>query len=216
MPNRLIKFAQTRGLALSPAQADTLIQYAELVLAKKDFLNLTGAADQAEIVSRHLCDGLVCAAKIAAMAHVHKQEAFSVADAGAGAGFIGLTLAVSLPSARVTLIESIEKRCAFMNWAVLNLGLKNAKINKSRLGQRSAETFDFVTERAMGQLPDILGVCLAAVKPGGVFIAYQGENPQAAQTEPAKYGARLLAVEQYTLPDDGSKKKHLALFAKNE
>ncbi len=215
MQNRLTDFAQSLGLPLTATQADTLLKYAQLVLQKKDFLNLTGAADLTEIVNRHLCDGLVCAAKIYAMAKVKGLETFTAADAGAGAGFIGLTLAAALPQARVTLIESIEKRCAFMNWAALNAGIANANIKNARLGQNAKWEFDFVTERAMGQLPDILGVCLAAVKPGGVFIAYQGEHPQAQETEPAKYGARLLAVERYTLPVDDGKKRHLALFAKN-
>nr|QGT50553.1 ribosomal RNA small subunit methyltransferase G [uncultured Elusimicrobia bacterium] len=215
MQNKLIKFAGTLGFPLTAAQAAVLLKYADLVLQKKDFLNLTGAADLAELVSRHLCDGLVCAAKIYAMAKVKGLETFTVADAGAGAGFIGLTLAVSLPQAQVTLIESIEKRCAFMNWAALNAGISNARIKNARLGQNAKWEFDFVTERAMGQLPDILGVCLAAVKPGGVFIAYQGEHPQAEQADPAKYGAHLLTVERYTLPVDDDKKRHLALFAKN-
>lgn len=215
MQSRLINFAKTLGLPLDGAQADTLLNYAQLVLQKKDFLNLTGAADLTGIVNRHLCDGLVCAAKIYAMAKVKGLETFTAADAGAGAGFIGLTLAVALPAAQVTLVESIEKRCAFMNWAALNANIKNAKIKNARLGQNAKWEFDFVTERAMGQLPDILGVCLAAVKPAGVFIAYQGEHPQADQTDPAKYGARKLAVEAYTLPADDGKKRHLALFAKN-
>lgn len=215
MQKTLIKFAEKLGLPLESAQADTLLKYAERVLQKKDFLNLTGAVDLAEIVNRHLCDGLVCAAKMYAMSKVKGLETFAAADAGAGAGFIGLTLAVSLPQAEITLVESIEKRCAFMNWAVINTGLKNAKIKNARLGQHAKLTFDFVTERAMGQLPDILGVCLAAVKPGGVFIAYQGEHPQTKDADPAKYGARLLDVEPYALPLNDGKKRHLALFAKN-
>ena len=216
MQNRLINFAQSLGLPLTAAQADTLLKYAELVLQKKDFLNLTGAADLAELVNRHLCDGLVCAAKIYAMAKIKGLDTFTAADMGAGAGFIGLTFAVALPHAQVTLVESIEKRCAFMNWAALNANIKNAKIKNARLGQNAKWKFDFVTERAMGQLPDILGVCLAAVKPGGVFIAYQGEHPQADQTDPAKYGAHFWGLEPYVLPVDDGKKRHLALFAKND
>ena len=102
-----------------------------------------------------------------------------------------------------------------MNWAALNANIKNAKIKNARLGQNAKWEFDFVTERAMGQLPDILGVCLAAVKPGGVFIAYQGEHPQTDQTDPAKYGASLAGVEAYGLPVRDDKKRHLVLFVKN-
>lgn len=214
MQKRLINFAAERGLTLSAVQADTLVRYAQLVWEKKDFLNLTSASGLEEIISRHICDGLTAAAKINAMAHIKGIPTPQVADAGAGAGYIGLTLAVALEQAQVTLIESIEKRCSFMNWAVLQLGLKNAKIKNVRLGQGTKFAVDFLTERAMGQLPDILAICLCAVKPGGVFIAYQGELPQTHACDAASAGGTLLGVEPYTLPCD-DKKRHLALFEKN-
>ncbi|MGN0024612.1 MAG: 16S rRNA (guanine(527)-N(7))-methyltransferase RsmG [Candidatus Avelusimicrobium sp.] len=216
MQDELINFAQSLGLLLTSSQADTLLKYAGLVLQKKNFLNLTGAADLREIVERHLCDGLVCAAKINGMAGAKGLSAFTVADMGAGGGFIGMTLAVALPQAQVTLVESIEKRCAFMNWAVLNTGIKNAAVKNARLGQNAAGKFDFVTERAMGRLPDILEICLSAVKAGGAFIAYQGETPQVDETDPAKYGASPAAVETYNLPVQDEKKRHLVLFIKTD
>ena len=102
-----------------------------------------------------------------------------------------------------------------MNWALLQLGLSNAKVKKVRLGQGTKFAFDFLTERAMGQLPDILAACLSAVKPGGVFIAFQGEHPQTDACDPHACGAVLLGVERYSLPCD-DKKRHLALFEKRE
>ena len=215
MCKRLIDYAASLNLPLTEEQAQTLASYAKLVWAKKDFLNLTSASDLDEVLSRHICDGLAAAAKVNALARAAGLENPLVADAGAGAGYIGLTVAAALPQARVTLIESIEKRCSFMNWAVLNTGLKNAKIKNARLGQGTQFAFDFLTERAMGQLPDILEACLGALKPGGVFIAFQGEHPQAQECDPAKYSASLLEVERYTLPLLDGKKRHFALFRKN-
>lgn len=215
MFKKLTDFAQSVCLPVSEEQAKLLVAYAERVWQKKDFLNLTSAADLQEVLSRHICDGLAGAAKVYAMSRVKGLETFTLADVGSGAGYIGLTMAISLPQAQITLVESIEKRCSFMNWAIMNLGLKNVKVKNARLGQHGHFQFDFVTERAMGQLPDLLGICLSAVRPGGVFMAYQGEHPQADQTDPAKYGAQLLGVEKYTLPAD-DKKRHFALFGKNE
>ena len=215
MQEQLVSFAAGLGLMLSPKQAEALVRYAQLVWEKKDFLNLTSVSGLEEILSRHICDGLTAAAKINAMAHVKGIEHPQVADAGAGAGYIGLTAAIALEQAEVTLIESIEKRCSFMNWAILQLGLKNAKVKQVRLGQGTKFAFDFLTERAMGQLPDILAICLVAVKPEGVFIAFQGENPQTQDCDVAACGGVLLGVERYTLPCD-NKKRHLALFEKSE
>lgn len=215
MQKQLVDFAAQKGLTLSTDQADKLLRYAQLVWEKKDFLNLTSVSGVEEMLARHICDGLTAAAKINAMARIKNIARPQVADAGSGAGYIGLTAAIALPQAEVTLVESLEKRCSFMNWAILNLGLQNVKVKNVRLGQGTHFAFDFLTERAMGQLPDILGICLSAVKAGGVFVAFQGENPQTDACDPSKYAAALLGVERYTLPCD-DKKRHLALFGKHE
>ena len=215
MPKKMLDFARQIHLPLTDSQIQLLAGYAQLVWQKKDFLNLTSAADLNEIYTRHLCDGLQGASCVRELAAQKQLENFSLIDAGSGAGYIGLTMAIALPNTHVTLVESLEKRCAFMNWAVLSLKLKNVQVKNIRLGEQKDLQADFVTERAMGQLPDILGTCLDAVKPGGTFIAYQGEHPQTAQTPFQKYGAALRGETAYCLPAD-SRTRYLVLFEKGE
>ena len=215
MQTKLLDFARRIGFSLDEKQAQLLAAYASLVWQKKALINLTSAANLEEIILRHICDGLQGACCILNLAKQQHLDHFSIIDAGAGAGYIGLTLAMALPQAQVTLVESIEKRCAFMNWAILSLGLKNATVKKMRLGETKNIEADFVTERAMGQLPDILGVCLSAVKPGGVFMAYQGEHPQTRQVSAPKDNALFLREEPYLLPID-DKKRFLVLFTRVE
>ena len=212
MPKRLLDFARQIGLSLTPPQAQTLVDYATLVWQKKDFLNLTSAADLNEVLLRHLCDGLQAAVCVQQQAAQKQLETFSLIDAGSGAGYIGLTLAVALPQAHVTLVESIEKRCAFLNWAILHLKLKNVTVKQMRLGEQKEVQADFVTERAMGQLPDILKICLATVKPGGLFIAFQGEHPHPTPQLPP--GTTRLAEIAYSLLSD-DKTRYLVLFEKD-
>ena len=213
MQNKLINFAQANGLTLTPKAAEKLLSYAARVLDKKSQLNLTAAATLDEIVCRHLCDGLLCAAQIANLAQTAGQEAFSVTDAGSGAGFIGLTIAAALPQATVTLAESLAKRCTFLNWVVLQEQFTNVTVKNVRLGQHTLPQADYVTERAMGQLPDILEICLAAVKPGGIFLAYQGQQPLTDEVNPAKYNAAWEQVITYQLPQDKTP-KHLVVCRK--
>ena len=51
------------------------------------------------------------------------REAERIADLGAGAGLPGLVLAIALPEAEVTLVESVGKKCAWMERTVEALGL---------------------------------------------------------------------------------------------
>ena len=213
MPKKLLDFARQLSLPLTPLQAEKMVQYAQRVWQKKDMLNLTSAADLDEVLCRHICDGLQGAACVQQLANEQARQAFSLLDAGSGAGYIGITLALALPQAQVTLVESIEKRCAFMNWAILQLGIKNVQVKNVRLGEDKNLQADFVTERAMGQLSDILGVCLGAVKPGGAFIAYQGEKPQLPQAAVEKQGAVLQSSVGYQLPSD-LRTRYLVVFNK--
>ena len=214
MPNRLISFARENGLNLSLESAEKLLSYAKRVLAKKSQLNLTGAATLEEIVNRHLCDGLFGAAQIARLAAQNEHKTFTVFDAGSGAGFIGLTIAASLPAAQVTLVESLEKRCAFLNWVVLSEPFTNVQVKNIRLGQGDSSPVDFVIERAMGQLPDIAEICLGAVRPGGVWLAYQGAEVQTEQFNPERYGGKWEEIISYQLPQD-NQVKHLVLCRKD-
>lgn len=154
---------------------ELLRAYADLVWEKKDQLNLTSVGNKQEIWDRHIADGIAGAELIKKLAAAPR---FSVADLGSGAGYIGLTAAICLPEAEVTLVESLERRCKFLNWVVLKLGLKNVTVVNERAGSRKlaeAERFDFVLERAMGKIEDILPLCLAYKKESGFFIAYQSE-----------------------------------------
>ena len=55
------------------------------------------------------------------------REAERIADLGAGAGLPGLVLAIALPDAEVALVESVGKKCAWMEATVEELGLTNAR-----------------------------------------------------------------------------------------
>lgn len=210
MQKKMLDFASSRGLVLAQEATEQLALYADLVWQKKDFLNLTSVGEKEEIFTRHLCDGLSAAAFLALEA---KQDCFSVADMGAGAGYIGLSVAAALPKAQVTLVESLQKRCSFMNWVILKLGLKNASVLCARLGQKDVGTFDFVTERAMGQINDILPLIAPCVKEGGLFLPYQSDPAEAQKSLLEKLGFSAKTPVSYTLPEE-KKERFLAIFKK--
>ena len=203
-------FASAQGLTLSGKSLAQLDLFAQLVWEKKDFLNLTSVADKAEIYTRHLCDGLAAAGFFAHQAP-KEQDSFSIADMGAGAGYIGLSIAIALPQARVTLVESLEKRCSFMNWVALKLGLSNTTVQCLRLGQKEVGPFDFVTERAMGQINDILPLIAPCISQGGVFAAYQSRPDEADKNILDKLSLTQVNPVKYRLPQE-EKERYLAVF----
>ncbi|WP_424243912.1 16S rRNA (guanine527-N7)-methyltransferase [Elusimicrobium posterum] len=190
------------GLTLTQAQLDTLNGYVELVWQKKNDLNLTSVAGKQEIWTRHIIDGLNATAII----KKEGKQNFTAADLGSGAGYIGIAIGVALPECEVTLVESLERRCAFMRWVILKLGIKNIKVVNIRAGEGAHDLYDFVTERAMGKIEDILGICMGFVKEGGKFLAYQTDA-----TAGTALGGTASA---YTLPED-DKTRHIVVFTKH-
>ncbi len=176
------EFISKLGLTLSNLQIQTLQSYANLVLQKNKEFNLTAAKTLQEIFDRHICDGLQAASFL-------KTEGFdnkTGADFGSGAGFIGLTVAIALPESKIYLVDSLQKRTKFLQWIVYKLCLKNVEVETIKIGQGNfAQSFDFITERAMGEIDDILPLCLKNLKGGGSFWAMLSKNTK-SELEPNK------------------------------
>jgi 16S rRNA (guanine527-N7)-methyltransferase len=204
-----IDFINSLGLALTREQLNELEEYADLVWDKKEILNLTSVKDKQEIWDRHILDGLVSAALINKAA---PGQNISAADFGAGAGYIGVSIKIALAEAAVTLIESLERRCKFMEWAVFKLGLKNVKVLNARAGAHIyTENFDFTTERAMGKIADILPLCTESLKEGGYFMPYQAIDGLIEARDLQKAAVREESVFKYILPYDGKLRKIVVL-----
>ena len=178
-------------LSLNDLQIKTLQEYAELVLSKNKEFNLTAAKTIQEIFDRHICDGLQ-------MASYLKRKGLTKhigADFGSGAGFIGIAVAVALPENTIYLVDSLQKRINFLQWVIYKLGLKNLKISNIKIGkERLHLRFDFVMERAMGEIDDILPLCLDALNDQGAFLALLSKNTKSAQIAGEEYS--------YSLPGD--------------
>lgn len=211
MLKKLLNFAHSQGFLLTEQSANFLVQYADLVWQKKDQLNLTSVSDKNEILTRHICDGLVAAALMAR--YSEGRGNFTLADMGSGAGYIGMTVALSLPHIQVTLVESLQRRCTFLNWALLKLGVRNVKVENIRLGQQAIGPFDAVLERAMGKLEDILPLLALAVKEGGVVAAYQSTPEQEDTNLPLQLHLLNQTPFTYQLPQE-EKKRYVRIFVK--
>jgi 16S rRNA (guanine527-N7)-methyltransferase len=200
-------------IKLSAEQWEKLREYASLVWQKRGVLNLTSVRDEKEIMDRHILDGFAAAALLEAQA---ARAVVKAADYGAGAGYIGISMAVAVPHADIALVESLERRCRFLEWAVFKLGLKNVKVLNMRAGEGGpasrAELFDFTVERAMGRLDNVLPACTRFLRAGGVFAAYQAADAAYSRPAAQKCGVKQESIFKYALPDGRARK--LVIFRK--
>jgi len=150
------------------------------------------------------------------------REAKRIADVGAGAGFPGLVLAVALPGARVDLIESVSRKCEFMQRAIGAAGIANASVLNLRSEDWAAgegnEAYDAVTARAVARLSTLAELASPLLQEGGHLVAWKGKRDaeEEAQLERA---AESLAMAPGQILDvghrAGSEHRHLHILTKS-
>jgi 16S rRNA (guanine527-N7)-methyltransferase len=149
------------------------------------------------------------------------REAGRVADVGAGAGFPGLALAVALPESHVDLIESVGRKCEFMQRAIETAGIDNATVLNSRsedlASGESREAYDAVTARAVGRLSTLAELASPLLKPNGVLVAWKGKRDGDEEQQLANAGEDLAMTPEQILDVGnraGSKHRHLHVIRK--
>jgi len=157
-------------LALPAAAQQRLLGYVALVQKWNKVYNLTAVRDTDKILTHHLLDSLAVVPHVAA--------AKTLLDVGSGAGVPGIPLALALPEAQVTLLDSNQKKCAFLNQAVIELALANVQVISSRVEKLALDQqFDVVISRAFSDLPKFAIQAGHLVAPGGALLAMKGVHP---------------------------------------
>ncbi len=98
-----------------------------------------------------------------------------VGDVGSGAGLPGLVLAISRPDVSFTLIEPMERRVAWLERQVAELGLSNVEVVRARAEETKLKgRLDQVTARAVSALRTLIPITAPLVRPGGELVLMKG------------------------------------------
>jgi 16S rRNA (guanine527-N7)-methyltransferase len=164
------------ALRLVPVSRETgerLATYVDLLAHWRTKTNLIAESTFASVWTRHVADS----AQLSALA----PEARHWIDMGSGAGFPGLVIAIQLadiPGAVVHLIESDQRKCAFLREAVRATGAP-ATIHATRveaIDRASLGPVDAVTARAFAPLPLTLKLARTWIERGAVGVFPRGES----------------------------------------
>lgn len=144
-----------------------------------------------------------------------------IADVGAGAGFPGLALAVALPASQVDLVESVTRKCDFMNRAIEAVGITNATVLDTRSEDWAKadgrESYDVVTARAVGRLSTLAELASPLLKPNGVLVAWKGKRDPEEESQLARAAESLAMTPEQILDVGnraGSTHRHLHVIRK--
>jgi 16S rRNA (guanine527-N7)-methyltransferase len=142
--------------------------HVQLLLAWNAAINLTAITEPGDIARRHVADSL------AALPLLVSRPARSILDLGSGGGFPGIPLAASLPSAKVTLVESVGKKAGFLRAVIDALELEGrAAAANLRAESLAPGHWDVVTARAVGSLATLVEIGLPLLAEGGQVLAWK-------------------------------------------
>jgi 16S rRNA (guanine527-N7)-methyltransferase len=198
----LARGAAALGLALAPTAQAKLLDYLALLQKWNRVYNLTAVRKPADMVTRHLLDSLAVAPHVSAA---------RLLDVGSGAGLPGVPLALAHPGMRVTLLDSSQKKAAFLRQAVIELGLANVEVVCERVeAWRPGRVFETVITRAFASLAEFAAAAGHLVAPGGRLAAMKGALLR-AEIVRLPQGWRVARTLALRVPGLGAR-RHLVLL----
>ncbi|CAN1213104.1 16S rRNA (guanine(527)-N(7))-methyltransferase RsmG [Tumidithrix helvetica PCC 7403] len=178
-------------------------QLYDLVIEGNKIQNLTRITDRQDFWEKHLWDSL------RGVMPYFGQENLQAIDIGTGAGFPGLPCAIAQPTWQITLLDSRQKKTAFVKQVIEKIQLVNGVTLAGRseeIGriQVQRQKYDLALIRAVGSAELCTQYALPFLKSGGQAVLYRGQWSDKEQEELTKacetIGAEIVKVETFFTP----------------
>jgi 16S rRNA (guanine527-N7)-methyltransferase len=153
---------------LNSDQVGRLERFSDLLAGRGGDFGVISNADRERAWERHVLDSLRALACL-------RPEDESLADVGSGGGLPGVPLAIARPDLSVSLIEPRQGRVAFLEMAVQELALENARVMDARAGEVS-ERFSVCTARALAKPLETWQLVSPLLAEGGRIIYFAGRS----------------------------------------
>ena len=164
----LLAGANEMQLSLSDQQADCLLSYLELMIKWNKTYNLSAIRDIELGVKKHLLDSL------SILPFIGKE---TLLDVGSGAGLPGVVLAIMKPDLAITVLDSVGKKCRFMQFVKTQLQLKNLTVVNNRVENFQVDKcFGQITSRAFAEVEKTLKLTQHLLCDNGRYLLMKGDH----------------------------------------
>lgn len=167
-------------------------------------LNLTALREPEHVALGHFVDSIAPLMLDA----VFKAKSGRVIDIGSGAGFPGLPLRIMKPTWRLTLLESINKKCDFLRALTGSMELTHVEVACTRAEELGhdrdhREKYDFAFARALSNLSTLIEYGLPFLRIGGYLVAHRGrtaaDEATRSKTALEELGAEVTGIHHYEI-----------------
>jgi len=199
------------GLNLSAANLADLELFLQEMSRWNQVHNLTAIEGEPDSIQLHLIDSI---AVLPVLRRFLKTSSPKIADLGSGGGLPAIPIAIVEPEWRLSLIEAVRKKTAFLQHARGSLKLKNINILSERVENAAMHQkgqFDAVISRAFTSLARFLELSFPFLKPDGLVFAMKGKRADEEMQEVCMNDWRLLADEPLRIPNLSVERRILVL-----
>ena len=164
----LCEGAELMNIPLSDKQIQQLLHYLSLILKWNRIYNLSAIRDPIESVKKHLLDSLSI---------IHFVQPGLLLDVGSGAGLPGIVIAIMKPETKVFVLDSVGKKCRFMQVVKSELALENLSVVNSRVESfKSKKSFSQITSRAFAEASKTIQLTKHLLEENGRYLLMKGSN----------------------------------------
>ncbi len=205
---------QQLGLELSAAKVADLEAFLEEMGRWNRVHNLTAIEGEKDSVRLHLIDSIAVLPVLRTFLNTLSPNAPKIADLGSGGGLPAIPIAIVQPEWRLTLIEAIRKKTAFLQHVRGKLKLNNIEILSQRVEDVALQKqgqYDAVISRAFTNLARFLDLSLPFLKPNGLVFAMKAKRADEEMQDVCKENWRLVADEPIQIPNLAVERRLLVL-----
>ena len=164
----LLSGAEQMDLSLNDQQTEQLLSYLELMTKWNKTYNLSAIRDPQLGVKKHLLDSL------SILPYINNG---SLLDVGAGAGLPGIVLAIMKPTLSISVLDSVGKKCRFMQFVKTQLQLDNLSVINERVEAFKSQTcFGQITSRAFAEVDKTLKLTQHLLCDNGRYLLMKGNH----------------------------------------
>lgn len=163
------------GITLNEKQKEDFYIYMNLLISWNEKINLTAITEPKDVIIKHFIDSLTIFKAL--------EPGKTIIDVGTGAGFPGIPIKIYDEMAKVTLLDSLNKRIIYLNDVIQKLEIKNIESIHGRVEEIAnkkeyRQKYDVATSRAVAALNILVEYLLPLVKVGGKCICMKGPEIQ--------------------------------------
>jgi 16S rRNA (guanine527-N7)-methyltransferase len=189
-----------RGEEIAPAVLQQFARHALMMLEANRHVNLTAVVEPREVAAKHYLDSWRVTRQVPLVGR-------RVLDLGSGAGFPGIPVAMTEPEARVTLLDSTQKRANFLVECIQKLDLKNVNAVWDRAEEHLARnSYDVVMMRAVSSVRENVRTLRKVRHSHKDLVMLKGPSwsreVRAGEREAERLGFRLDTVWEHKLPEE--------------